>query len=176
MHTPAVAAHLHAIMLRDLRALRREVEAYSDDAAVWAIAPGIANSCGTLVLHVAGNLRTYVGHAIGGIAYVRDREREFSARGLSRDELLREIDATIDAVDHALPLLTADVLTSDFPVAIGTAHVNAQEFLMHVATHLAYHLGQVDYHRRITTGSTVTVGTLSPGELSSAHPAAGGSR
>jgi hypothetical protein len=101
MTAPVIAAHLKAIILRELRALRREVEAYPDDASVWAVPAGISNSCGTLVLHLVGNLRTYVGKAIGGIAYERDRLREFSARDLPRAELLREIDATIDAVDRA---------------------------------------------------------------------------
>jgi uncharacterized damage-inducible protein DinB len=170
MPTPSIATHLHAILLRDLRSLRREVEAYPDDDAVWALAPGIANSCGTLVLHLAGNLRLYAGHVIGGIAYERDRPREFAARGLSRAELLRELDAAMDAVDRALPKTTETVLASEFPLPIGAVRVNTQEFLLHCAAHLAYHLGQVDYHRRITARSTVTVNTMAPAELSSARP------
>lgn len=170
MNAPTFATHLHAILLRDLRGLRREVEAYSDDDAVWALPPGVANACGTLVLHLAGNLRLYAGHVIGGIAYERDRPREFAARGLPRAELLRELDAAIDAVDRALPQATEAVLASEFPLPIGTVRVNTQEFLLHCAAHLAYHLGQVDYHRRITTGSPVTVATMAPAELSSARP------
>jgi hypothetical protein len=170
MNTPTLATHLHAILLRDLRGLRREVEAYPHDDAVWALAPGIANSCGTLVLHLAGNLRLYAGHVIGGIAYERDRPREFAARGLPRTELLNELDATIDAVNRALPQATEAVLASEFPLPIGAVRVNTQEFLLHCAAHLAYHLGQVDYHRRITTGSSVTVATMAPAELSSARP------
>lgn len=169
MTAPTLATHLHAILLRDLRGLRREVEAYPEDDAVWALPGGVANSCGTLVLHLAGNLRLYVGHVIGGIAYERDRPREFSARGLPRAELLRELDAAMDAVDRALPRLTDVVLASEFPQLIGTVRVNTQEFLLHCAAHLAYHLGQVDYHRRIATGSSVTVATMSPAELSSAR-------
>ena len=167
-----IAAHLHAILQRDLRALRREVEAYPSDDAVWAVAPGIANSCGTLVLHLVGNLRSYVGHVIGGIAYERDRPREFAARGLPRTDLLRELDAAIEAVDRALPKLTEATLASEFPQAIGSVRVNTQEFLLHCAVHLGYHLGQVDYHRRLTSAQTTTVATVAPSELSSARPAA----
>lgn len=170
MTTPAIATHLHAMLLRELRGLRREIEAYPDDDAIWAAAPGIANSCGTLVLHLAGNLRLYAGHVIGGIAYERDRPREFAARGLSRAELLHELDAAMEAVDRALPQATAKVLAREFPLPIGTVRVNTQEFLLHCAAHLAYHLGQVDYHRRMTTGSPVTVNTMAPSELSSARP------
>jgi uncharacterized damage-inducible protein DinB len=171
MSAPAFAEHLHAIMRRDLRALRRQVEAYPDDASLWATPPGIANSCGTLVLHLAGNLRAYVGQVIGGIAYERDRPREFAARGQPRAELLRELDAASAAVDAALPRLTAEVLASEFPLAIGAVRVNTQDFLLHCAVHLGYHLGQVDYHRRLTTTSTHSVATVAPAELSSARPA-----
>lgn len=171
MTVPPLATHLHAILLRDLRALRRELEAYPSDDAVWAVPNGIANSCGTLVLHLAGNLRLYVGHVIGGVSYERDRPREFAARGLPRAELLRELDATIDAVDRALPALTSEVLASEFPQVIGTVRVNTQDFLLHCAVHLGYHLGQVDYHRRLTTGSPTTVATVAPSELSSARTA-----
>ena len=164
-------ADLQTVMVRELRALAREVESYPDDAAVWRAFPGIANPAGTLVLHLAGNLRLYVGHVIGGIAYERDRPREFSARGLSRAELVGEVDAALAAVDAALPRLTSDALAAEFPIAIGAVRVNTQEFLMHCAVHLAYHLGQVDYHRRLTTGMPGTVATVSPAELSSARPA-----
>ncbi len=169
MSAPAIAAHLRALFVRELRALRRELEAYPTDAAVWALPPGISNSCGTLVLHLAGNLRTYVGQAIGGIAYERDRPREFSARDLPRAELLRELDATLDAVQRATALLTEELLQREFPHPIGAVRVNTQEFLMHCAVHLSYHLGQVDYHRRLTT-QTGTVATVAPAELSSARP------
>jgi len=171
MPASALAIHLHALLSRDLRALRREVEAYPTDDAVWATPAGIANSCGTLVLHLVGNLRLNVGNVIGGIPYERDRPREFSARGLSRVELLGELDAALAAVDGAVPHLTDSVLASEFPLAIGAVRVNTQEFLLHCAVHLAYHLGQVDYHRRLTTGAPVTVATVSPAELSSARPA-----
>lgn len=170
MTPPAFAVHLRAMLLRDLRGLRRELDAYPDDDAVWATPLGISNSCGTLVLHLAGNLRTYVGHVIGGIAYERDRPREFSARGVSRAVLRAEIDATIDAVDRATAALTEEMLAREFPLAVGQARLNTQEMLMHCAVHLTYHLGQVDYHRRLTTSNPLTVSTVSPAELSSAKP------
>jgi len=172
MSTPAFATHLHAVLLRDLRGLRRELDAYPDDDAVWETPPGISNSCGTLVLHLVGNLRTYVGHVLGGVAYERDRPREFAARGLPRDELRRDLDATIDAVNRTLPRLTGEVLAGEFPLAIGAVRVTTQDFLMHCAVHLGYHLGQVDYHRRLTTGSTATVATVAPAELATARPTA----
>lgn len=170
MSTPSIAKQLHAILLRDLRALRREIGAYPDDESVWAVPEGISNSGGTLVLHLVGNLRAYVGHMIGGDGYERDRTREFSAKGLPRSELLRDIDRAIAAVDAAMPRLDAEALAAQYPRAIGPVQVNTQDFLVHLAVHLGYHLGQVDYHRRIVTRSPATVSTVSPAELNSARP------
>ncbi len=170
VRAPALVDQLRAILLRDLRALRREIEAYPDDESVWTVPDGISNSGGTLVLHLVGNLRSFVGRVIGGDGYERDRPREFGARGLPRTELLRDIDVTVAAVDRAMPMLTAEALAAEYPMAIGAVTVNTQDFLVHLAVHLGYHLGQVDYHRRIVTGSPATVATVAPAELSSAKP------
>jgi len=168
----AFVEQVQKILARELRALRREVEAYPDDASVWVVPEGVANSTGTLVLHLVGNLRAFVGQALGGDGYERDRPREFSARGLPRTELLRDIDLTMAAVDRALGLLTADALAAEFPLAIGPVRVNTQDFLLHLCVHLGYHLGQVDYHRRMVTRSGTTVSTVAPTELHSARPTA----
>jgi len=171
MRTPVFVNQLHAILVRDLRALRREVDAYPDDASVWVVPEGIANSAGSLVLHLVGNLRSYVGHVLGGDGYERDRPREFSARHVPRAELIREIDRAIDAVHRATPTLTAEALAAEYPLAIGPVKLNTQDFLVHLAVHLGYHLGQVDYHRRFVTRSPVTVATVAPAELFSAQAA-----
>lgn len=170
MAAPAFVDQLRSILLRDLRALRREIEAYPDDESVWAVPVGISNSGGTLVLHLVGNLRTFVGRVIGDDGYERDRPREFGARGLPRSELQRDIDVTIAAVDRAMPKLTAAALAAEYPLAIGAVTVNAQDFLVHLAVHLGYHLGQVDYHRRLVTALPSTVATVAPAELYSAKP------
>ena len=170
MTSPAFVDQLRTILMRDLRALRREIEAYPDDASVWAVPEGISNPGGTLVLHLVGNLRSFVGRVLGNDGYERDRPREFGARDLSRTELLRDIDVTLAAIDHAMPMVTADALSAEYPMAVGTVKVNTQDFLVHLAVHLGYHLGQVDYHRRIVTRSPSTVATVSPAELSSATP------
>lgn len=170
MTAPAFVDHVRAVLRRELGALRREVEAYPDDESLWAVPEGISNSGGTLVLHLVGNLRSYVGRMLGNDDYERDRPREFGARGLPRAELLRDIDLTIAAVDRAMLVLAADTLAAEFPVAIGAVKVNTQDFLVHLAVHLGYHLGQVDYHRRIVTRSPATVATVAPAELNSATP------
>ena len=94
-----------AIMSRDLRALRREIEAYGDERDLWRVAPGISNCGGTLALHLAGNIQFFVGTVLGGTGYVRDRPNEFGRRDVPRTELLRELDAALAAVERGVARL-----------------------------------------------------------------------
>lgn len=160
-----------SMLNRDLSALRREVEAYQDEADLWRAAPGITNTAGTLALHLTGNLQHYFGACLGHTGYVRDRPAEFSRRGVARAELIREIEAARDAVTAGLRSLDSSRMAAAFPETIADAEVTTAEYLVHLTTHFAYHLGQIDYHRRLVTGSETTIGAMRPGELSSARPA-----
>jgi len=162
-----VARTIKVVMLRELRSLDREIEAYPDDESLWQTPPGISNSAGNLALHMAGNLRHFIGHVLGGSSYVRDRNAEFSAKDLSRDELRAIIAEAIEDLDDAFAKITDEQLESEFPLPIMEHRFRTSDFLMHLAVHLSYHLGQVDYHRRLLTGSATTVGTVDPRELNS---------
>ncbi|MGH7561968.1 MAG: DinB family protein [Gemmatimonadales bacterium] len=167
-----LSAAIAGILSRDLVSLRKEVEAYPSDAELWQPAPGTTNPGGTLAIHLAGNLQHFVGAVLGGSGYVRDRDAEFSTRDLSRTDVIARIDAAIRAVEDAFTRLTDADLGREYPVPIGKFRVETGDFLVHLVSHLAYHLGQVDYHRRIVTGTGVTVSTVAPGRLRSAQEAA----
>jgi hypothetical protein len=156
-----------AILDRDLRALRREVEAYPDDAALWQEVPGISNVAGTLVLHLAGNVQHYLGTVLGGTGYVRDRPAEFATRNVPRPELVQQIEAARSAVKAALLSRTPLEMTAEYPEPVAGSRVAVGDYLIHLSTHFAYHLGQVDYHRRMVTGAAVAVDAMRPSELSS---------
>jgi uncharacterized damage-inducible protein DinB len=156
------------LLLRDLAALQREVAAYPDDASLWRVVPGIANSGGTLGLHLAGNLRQFIGAVLGGSDYVRDREREFTATGLTREEVQHELAEAEIQVMRALTTLDLARLDMEYPHVLAETRLRTDVFLMHLATHASYHLGQIDYHRRIITGNAATAATLSIPEL--VHP------
>ncbi|MBC8086808.1 MAG: DUF1572 family protein [Phycisphaerae bacterium] len=149
------------LLLRDLQAVRREVEHYPDDEGPWRAIPGLTNSGGTLVLHLAGNLQHFLGAVLGKNGYVRNRDVEFVKRGVSRAELIRELDVTVETVTKALSSLAAPQLEGMFPQELNNLRIPTDIFLMHLATHLTYHLGQLDYHRRCVTGDSTAVGTLS---------------
>lgn len=172
--TPAtLAADLAALIDRELRTLRREIEAYPDERQIWQEVPGMPNSAGTLALHLTGNLQHYVGARWGGTGYVRDREAEFARRGVSRAEIAAEIERARAAVATGLARVDDAVVGEEYPETITQARLRTGEYLVHLGLHLAYHLGQLDVHRRVVTGNRDGVGALRPGELRSARPVAG---
>lgn len=159
-----MTAHDFALALaRELAAIRAEVLAYPDDQSVWDMPSGAPNSGGTLVLHVCGNLRSNVGAGLGDSGYVRDRDAEFSTRGTSRAQLVALVDITATEVAAALDSLPPERLAGTMTVAKATLPV--RRGLLHLATHLAYHLGQLDFHRRLVTGDTRGVGALAVAPL-----------
>jgi hypothetical protein len=164
-----VSSLLSSILTRELLSLRKEIEAYPADADLWRGAEGISNPGGTLALHLAGNLQHFVGAVLGSTGYVRDRDAEFAERDLPRSEVLARIDATIAAVEQTLRRLTDADLARDYPAPVGKFRFETGDFLIHLATHLAYHLGQVDYHRRMVTKSGTIVSTVAPWRLRTAR-------
>ena len=165
-----LARTLEAILVRELATLRMEIEAYPTEADIWRVEPGISNSGGTLALHLAGNLQHFVGTVLGKSGYVRDRDAEFASRDVSRDELIGQIEQARAAVSRTLPSLGEAELDQPFPEPVAKVRVTTGDFLVHLAAHLAYHLGQVNYHRRILTQGSPLSGALSPTRLWSARP------
>jgi len=170
MAAPGTPSWVAGILTRDLKALRREVEAYPDERDLWRIAPGVSNPGGNLALHCAGNLQHFIGGVFGGSGYVRDRDAEFSRRDVPRAELLADIDAAIASVRRGLERVTPQQWDGQYPHPVGGVRLTTGEFMVHLAVHLGYHLGQVDYHRRLVTGDGKTVGAVLPTELSTAVP------
>ncbi len=161
-----------AILDRDLQALAREVAAYPDEEALWRTPPGVANSAGTLVLHLTGNIRHFMGAKLGGSDFVRDRAREFADRDVPRAELLGRIEAARAAVRAAAERTGDERQEEDYPEAVAGVRVAVADLLVHLVSHLGYHLGQVDYHRRVVTGSSRAVDAIRAAELATARPVA----
>ena len=153
------------MLLRELRALDREIAAYPDDRSVWQTPAGVSNSAGTLALHLAGNLRHFIGAALGETGYVRNRDAEFSTKDLSREELRAEIQATIADLDHALARIGVAQLEAPYPLLLQGRRVRTTDFLVHLSAHLGYHLGQIDYHRRLLTPNSQAADAVSIREL-----------
>lgn len=140
---------LKTLFIRDLNKLHAEISAYRNDAVVWAIDGAIANSAGNLALHLVGNLNTYLGAVIGKTGYIRNRDLEFSRKDLPRTELLQMIEHTKPVVEHALNQLSISDLEKEYPMLVFDAPTTTGYFLVHLSIHLGYHLGQINYHRRL---------------------------
>jgi hypothetical protein len=160
---------ISGLMARELRALRRELEAYPDEESLWARPPGVANPAGALAHHLAGNLRHFIGTRLGSGSYVRDRAAEFGRTDLSRPELIALVDATIAEIEAILPSLGDGALERDFPDVVANHRVGTEAMLLHLLSHFSYHLGQLDYHRRIVTGSGTTVNAAAMSEVPGAR-------
>jgi hypothetical protein len=140
---------LNILFTRDLKRLRQEIESYNNEHNLWRVENDISNSAGNLCLHLIGNLNTYIGKEIGKIDYIRNRELEFSLKDIPKVELLKKIDETILIVSSSLERLTPGDLLKEYPVIVFDTPTSTEFLLVHLATHLAYHLGQINYHRRL---------------------------
>ncbi len=161
---------LAAIISRELRAIERELNAYPTEDQIWQLPTGLPNSGGTLALHAAGNLQHFVGAVLGGSSYVRDRDAEFNRRNVPRAELIEELRRAQVSVQETLARIDHAILDATYPLPVANRRLVTSDFLAHLATHLAYHVGQLDFHRRIVTGDVSGVGPVSPTELASAQP------
>lgn len=150
----SASRELAFLFRRDLARLRREIEAFGDDTPrLWKKLPGIENSAGNLAMHLEGNLREYIGRQLGGLAYQRARPLEFSTKDLPVAEMVARaaaLEATIPAVVEAQSL---DALEAIYPENVLGEPISTRHFLIHLKGHLSYHLGQINYLRRITAAS-----------------------
>ena len=140
---------LKKLFNRDLNRLRSEIDAYQNETNLWRIDRDIANSAGNLCLHLIGNLNTYIGATLGGTNYIRNRELEFSLKDIPKQELIKMIEATITVVSDSLNRVSDEQLDGEYPILVFEEKTSTEFFLVHLTTHLTYHLGQINYHRRL---------------------------
>jgi Protein of unknown function (DUF1572) len=138
---------LKTILLRDISGLERELDLYPDDASVWKNIPGLPNPAGNLMLHLAGNLQHFFGTALGSTDYVRNRDAEFTKRDIPRSELREELAGAKQGVLAAFANLIEKSLDQPYPVKITDTEFSTRLAILQLITHLAYHLGQIDYHQ-----------------------------
>jgi uncharacterized damage-inducible protein DinB len=152
---------LAALFSRDLTRLIQELQAFPNDETLWQRAPGVKNSAGNLVLHLEGNLREYIGRQLGEVAYSRVRPQEFTQAGISRDALIQRMEQVKELVAAVVSRLTESELEAIYPERVLEVQIPTCDFLIHLHGHLNFHLGQIDYLRRILTeGSAVAFAGL----------------
>ena len=142
------SSSLLSLFTRDLTKLKEELNAYSNEAAIWQVAPGISNSAGNLSLHLIGNLNHFIGATLGKTGYVRHRDLEFSSKDIPRATLIANIDSTIAVLTNVLGALSNEDLNTVHEF-MKDKQDSTGHFLIHLFGHLTYHLGQINYHRRL---------------------------
>jgi uncharacterized damage-inducible protein DinB len=134
---------------RDIDRLYKEIAAYSSDDKLWELKGEILNTPGNLALHLCGNLNHFIGANLGNTGYVRDRDAEFATKDVSKADLLNMIEKAKLTVLTTLENLTDEQLGATYPLEPLGYPMTSNYFLIHLSGHLNYHLGQINYHRRL---------------------------
>jgi hypothetical protein len=134
---------------RDLDKLIKEVSAYQSESNMWITDKEIRNSGGNLAIHLCGNLQHFIGGVLGNTGYIRNRDFEFRGKDVPRDAVLEEIGRTKSTVLKVLHEIEAPVLQEPYPLEVLGFQMSTEFFLIHLSGHLNYHLGQINYHRRL---------------------------
>lgn len=138
------------IFERELDKLAVEINSYADESKLWTTGGEISNSAGNLCLHLLGNLNHFVGATLGDTGYARNRDAEFSSKNVSRQDLIENIEKTKAVVLETLNKLPPERFEENFPLEKHDKAVKTDFMLLHLLTHFNYHLGQINYHRRLT--------------------------
>jgi hypothetical protein len=134
---------------RDLNKLKNELKAYQNEANIWMVSGGITNSAGNLALHLIGNLNHYIGAEMGNSGYQRDRDSEFTIKNVPRDEILKMIEDTRHIITKALLEFPEDWFSRRYPLEEFGYPMTYEYFMVHLVSHVNYHLGKINYHRRL---------------------------
>ncbi len=145
-----ITTSLSNLFSRDLDRLKAEVTSYESDRVFWSVAKEISNSAGNLTIHLIGNLNHFIGAVLGNTGYLRDREAEFNDKNIQRKLLLEQIDEIKAIIETTLSGLSDTDLQQTYPINIRKEGMSVEQFLLHLYGHLNYHLGQINYHRRLT--------------------------
>jgi uncharacterized damage-inducible protein DinB len=140
---------LATIFVRDLNKLESEINNFEHIENIWRTEGSVANSAGNLCLHLIGNLKHFIGETIGKTGYERNREEEFSLKLVDRKQLVDEIEQTKKVVSDSLNDMEEEQLRSIYPIRVFGEDMTYEYFLLHLLGHLNYHLGQINYLRRI---------------------------
>jgi hypothetical protein len=134
---------------KDLRKLIEEVNLFRNEENLWKTLGTVKNSSGNLVLHIIGGLNHFFGAILAHTGYVRNRDLEFSKKGVARKDLVAQLEALIPTVNATLASITPEQMDAEYPIPFDDAKNSNSYVLVRLLVHLDYHLGQVNYLRRI---------------------------
>ncbi len=145
---------LKEFFIRDIENVKKEITLYADESDLWKTAPGINNSAGNLALHLTGNLKYFIGVVLGKSEYIREREKEFTLKNIPREEIFRGLDETNVIIRQVFDSLQETDLNQPYPENLNQKKGDISYQLIRLLAHLNYHLGQINYHRRLLAFSS----------------------
>jgi hypothetical protein len=134
---------------RDIRKLIEEVNLFKDEKNLWKTQGSMKNSSGNLVLHIIGGLNHFFGATLGHTGYVRNRDQEFTRKDVERKILASQLEELIPLINETLNTLTPEEVEAKFPQFFDKPKTSTSYVLVQLLVHLNYHLGQVNYLRRV---------------------------
>ena len=137
------------LFIRDLNKLNDEILAYPDEYSLWEVDARIKNSGGNLAIHIIGNLNHFIGAHLGSTSYIRQRDKEFNDKNVPRELIIDHIKDIKNILNDVLSSLNNEVLSRNYPIEVFGKPMSTEYFLIHLHGHLNYHLGQINYHRRL---------------------------
>ncbi len=144
-----IKASLLEFFERDLIKLKEEINLYKEESTLWILKGDIFNTAGNLCLHLTGNLKHFIGSTLGNTGYVRDRDSEFALKNIPRKDLIADIDNTIKIVIDTINKMPDADFEKTFPLEKHGKIITTENMLIHLFGHLNYHLGQINFHRRL---------------------------
>jgi hypothetical protein len=142
------AQDLKFLYARELDNLHKEISDYTDENKIWTVKGDIKNTAGNLCLHLLGNLNHFIGTQIGNTGFIRNRDEEFAAKNISKEKLLKEIEDTKAMIEKVLGNTDEAAMQKEFPADF-LGKRSTEFYLNYFFGHFMYHLGQINYHRRL---------------------------
>lgn len=140
------------LFIRDIEKLQNEIQLYSNEEILWKVDNDIKNSAGNLAIHLIGNLNHFIGATLGNSGYIRQRDKEFNEKNIPRKLILKQLEEVKQSTEKVLLSLTENNLKGEYPINVfKNENMTTEYFLIHLYGHLNYHLGQINYHRRLLT-------------------------
>ena len=134
---------------RDIRKLIEEITLFKQEDNLWRTAGTVKNSAGNLVQHIIGGTNYLIGTKLANTGYVRDRDMEFTQKGVQRKVLIAELEGIIEMIRNLLNGFSQGDMEADYPIVFDGAKRSNTYLLVQLLAHLNYHLGQVNYLRRV---------------------------
>ncbi len=133
---------------RDIHKLIEEINSFKNEENLWVTCGTIKNSSGNIALHIIGGLNYLIGAILSHTGYIRNRDQEFTIKGVEKQLIIKQLHELADTVNKALIQLTQEQIESPFPIFFDKENASNHYVLMQLLLHLNYHLGQINYLRR----------------------------